>query len=109
MNADLETLVRADEEARARVDSAREDTRRLLAAARSRRDAVLRERKLQAEAELAREIEAIREEGARLVEERRRARAQVILARRAETEPLLERAAGAYAAILIEGPPRREN
>jgi hypothetical protein len=88
------------------VDAARDEARRRLDEARAKKDAVLRERKADAEAALAREIEAIREEGVKLAEERRRARSQLVLARRAETEPLLERAARAYAAILREGPPR---
>jgi hypothetical protein len=107
VNADLGLLVRADEEARARVDAACEDARRRLEAARSKRDAVLRERKADAEAGLTREIEAVREQGEKLVEERRRCREALVVARRAETEPLLEKAATAYAAILRNGPLRR--
>jgi hypothetical protein len=107
VNAELELLVSADEEARARVDAAREDARRRLEAARSERDVVLRERKADAVAGLARDIDAIREEGAKLVEERRRCREALVLARRAATEPLLEKAATTYAAILRDGPLRR--
>jgi hypothetical protein len=107
VNPDLELLVCADEEARARVDTAREDARRRIETARSKCDAVLRERKAEDEAGLTREIEALAEEGGKLVEDRRRGREALVLARRAETEPLLEKAATAYAALLRDGPLRR--
>jgi hypothetical protein len=97
----------APTKAKARVDAAREDTRLRLEAARARCDAVLRERKAEAQAGLTREIEAVLKDGEKLVEERRRRREELLRTRRTETEPLLEKAATTYAAILRDGPQRR--
>jgi hypothetical protein len=108
MDADLSSIIAADEEARARVQAARtaaanrvDEVRRNIEDERALRLAALR-------AQAARTVAAIEEQVGRTVAERTTARARSIAARRHAAEAALEAAADLYARIVIRGVPRRE-
>jgi len=71
MHTDLESIVAADEEARARVKTAEERRDRTLASARASRDASIEARRNAERDALDKELRSIREEGERRVEELR--------------------------------------
>jgi hypothetical protein len=103
-NADLEMLVAADEEARARIEAAEASVRAELDGLRA--DAG-RRRAAQEKAlalKLAHDLDAIRAESDRAVEERRRHRAEFLERKKREAEALLAEAGEAYARIVREGP-----
>jgi hypothetical protein len=103
MDADLETLVAADEDARARVDAAREAARARVAAAREdlrRRQEAQRVARQQA-TETA--VAAIEQETTRTIAERRTARLKSAEIRRLEADARLAQAADLYAQIIRTG------
>lgn len=103
MDAQLESLIAADEQARARVDAAREAARMRIEAARQehlrRQDEELNARR-QA---IAGEVRRIDDEAARAVAARRAARARYSEARRAAAATVLAEAGDIYARIVRTG------
>jgi hypothetical protein len=102
VNPELEALVSAEEQARARVRVARE-------AARARLDSIVQalsegrdRRARELEAALQAEIEAIRAETSRRVEERRRRRAERREQHRRSAGSLLPAAEDAFVRVLTE-------
>ena len=104
MNADLEAIIAADEEARARVEAARAAALAQVQAAIDERERQRRERE-EALLNVARDDEQrILEAADRAVAERKSSRARYLESRRQASEGALTRAAGVYARIIREGP-----
>ncbi len=103
MNSELESIVAADEEGRARVQFAEARRQREVDAARAECDGLLREREAAIEAELAAEIARIREAGEQEISAARRSHEQYLAALREIGERELERAAQIWAHIVAYG------
>lgn len=102
MHPDLESIVAADEEARARVKAAEERRERLLAEARAERDAAVAARKAAAEEALQREIDALRAEGDARVEEIRKRQTEYLRALAETGERKFAEAVRAWQRIVTE-------
>lgn len=100
MNPELEALVSADEQARARVREARETARAALARVAEDLAAARQRRARELEAALESEIEAIRVDACCRVEERRKQRAERRKGHRQAAEALLPAAEDAFVRIL---------
>jgi hypothetical protein len=106
---ELEALFSADEDGRARIETEGVRARtRLESLARSLDEEHARKRREQERA-LEEEIVAIRAEADREVARRVERRSAYREERRRQAEALLPRAAGAFAAILRDGPPGRKS
>jgi hypothetical protein len=104
MNADLEAIIAADEEARARVEAARAASQAQVQAAVGERERRRKER-YEALLQTARDEELrIRQAADRAVADRESSRARYLEARRQATESALAAAAAAYARIIRDGP-----
>jgi hypothetical protein len=103
MNEELEGIVAADEEARARVLYAESRGAREISAAAAERDRVLRERRQDLEAQLERELREIAEAGDRELAAARAAHEQDRAALAESGTRELERAACLWARIVREG------
>jgi vacuolar-type H+-ATPase subunit H len=103
VNAELESILAADEEARARVKFAEARRRREVEAARAECDRLLREREDAMQAELAAEISRIRETGEQELAAARRSHEQFLSALQRTGEQELERAARLWAHIVAYG------
>lgn len=109
MIPELEPLFSADEDGRARIEAERARVRtRLESLARSLDEDHARKRR-EREHALEEEIAAIRAEADREVARRAGRRSAYREERRRQAEALLPRAAGAFAAILRDGPPGRKS
>jgi hypothetical protein len=108
MDDNLEAIVLADEQARARVDAARSAASAGIQAARDERARRQREREQALRSAVDEEERRIDEETARAVAERQARRARYLEARRQVAEGVLAHAAEVYAYIVRDGPvPRR--
>ena len=108
MDDNLEAIVSADEEARARVDAARSAASAGIQEARDERARRRREREQALRNAVDDEEGRIDEETARSVAARQARRAQYLEARRQVAETVLARAAEVYVQIIRDGPaPRR--
>jgi hypothetical protein len=103
VNAELESIVAADEEGRARVKFAEARQQRDVDAARAECDRLLREREAAMEAELAAEIAQIRDAGEQELAAARRSHEQYLSALEQTGERELERAARMWAHIVAYG------
>jgi hypothetical protein len=106
MHPDLESILSADEEARARVAAAERAARERLDGVRAETTARLDRRRRELEDALEREIAAILTEADREAAEIGRRRAAYVESHAASADALLDRAAETYAAILRSGPSR---
>ena len=100
MNADLDAMLAADEDARARVETARAAAAARIASA---RDDEQRRRAQEAEATrqaLARELERVEAESQDAIDARQRARCAYSDTRRAAARVALAEAADAFAAVI---------
>ena len=108
MDDNLEAIVSADEEARARVDAARRAANTRIQAVRDERGHRRREREQALRSAVDNEERRIDEETGRAVAERQARRARYLEARRQVAEGVLAHAAEVYAHIIRDGPvPRR--
>lgn len=96
MDAALERIVSADEEARVRVDTARASAAGRVEAARAQVAEQRRAAEAEAAAALDEEVERIRTEAEVAAADRSRRREEWVSARQAAKEPLLSAAADAY-------------
>ena len=104
MNSDLEAIVSADEEARARIEAARAGSQARVQAATAERERRRRERYEALRQAADAEERAINEAADLAVANRRASRASYLAARRLETESMLARAGELYARIIRSGP-----
>jgi hypothetical protein len=107
VNADLEMLVSADEQARAGVESARRSAEAGFSRAREEADRRKQDRARACEAALDREVQSIAEETARRVEERRQRRRRYVAGLSQTAAKLLPAAVEAWVRIVQDGPARR--
>ena len=105
MHPDLEVIVSADDEARARVAFAEERRERELKAARSDRDGALDARKAEASDALDRERAAIRGEGDAKIAELQRRQHEYLTALSSAGERNFEAAVSLYLRIVCEAAP----
>ncbi len=103
MNPDLDAILSADEEARARIEAAERTARARLEAARNDRERRREERRAGAARAVDDEVRRILDEADRLVVERRQRRATYLAERQAAAEGLLTRAAERYVEIVRTG------
>jgi hypothetical protein len=104
MNSDLEAIIAADEEARARVEAARAAFQGQVQAAVNERERRRQERYAALLTTAQDEELCIREAADRAVADRKSSRARYLEARRQATESTLARAAHAYVRIIRDGP-----
>ena len=104
MNPDLEDIVIADEEARARVEAARRAARERIAAARDEVARSEQERARAREAEVEKTLRSVVEEAERQAQERKLRREEYLAGVRSAAEGLLPAAAEAWARIVRDGP-----
>jgi len=104
--ADLEAIVDADGEGRARIEAAERAARARLDEERAAHERRRAERDERSRRRLDDELAAIRAEAEAAVVERRRRREAWIEQRRRAAEPLLARAAERWARIVLDGPGR---
>ena len=100
MTPDLQTVVAADEEARARVEMAETRRERDVASARAARDAAILSRRNAAQEELDRELRAIRDDGERRLGEMKAQQAAFLAALAAAGDAKFDDAVAAYARIV---------
>jgi len=105
MHPDLELIVSADEEARARVALAEQRHERGVTAARADRDAAIDARRRDASEALERDLRAIREEGGGRVAELQRQQAQYLLTLAEAGERKFGEAVELYLRIVCEVSP----
>lgn len=105
MNPDLELLLSADEEARARVEAARRSAEARLASAREGADRRRQETARTREAALEHEVQAIGEDADRQVEARRRRRERYVSGLSEAAAKALPAAVEAWVRIVRDGPP----
>lgn len=104
MNPDLEAIVAADEEARARVEAAQNASEMLVNAARADRERRRQERYDELRTTLEEEERRIREAADQAVAERQAKRARYRETTRQAAETALPRAAELYARLVADGP-----
>lgn len=104
MNPDLEMLLSADEEARARVETARRSAHELVDRAREEADRLKRKRARERDAALDREVLSIAEDTSRRVEERRRRRRQYVAGLSESSAERQPAAVDAWVRIVRDGP-----
>lgn len=104
MNSDLERLLAADEEGRARLEATRAGVRRAVDALQAELASDRAARRLALERELERELQAIRDDADAQVAERRRQRDEYDRKRRTEAEGLLPKAVERFVRIVRDGP-----
>ena len=104
MNSDLEAIVVADEEARARVEAARRSAQARIAAAREEVARSKQDRAHAREAEVEETLRSIGEETQRQVAERLRRREEYLAGVRRAAQERLAAAAEAWARIVRDGP-----
>ena len=102
MHPDLEAIVSADEEARARVSLEEERRERELSSARAARDAAIEARRKDAADALERELQAIRSAGDARVAELQRQHTQFLTALAEGGERRFEEAVALYLRIVGE-------
>ena len=102
MHPDLESIVAADEEARARVAAAEDHRERRLAEGRAQREATVAAQCAAAEEALQGEIDALRAEGDKRVEEIRKRQAEHLHALAEAGERKFAEAVRAYQRIVTE-------
>lgn len=103
VNAELDSIVSADEEARARVTFAESRARRDVEAVRAECERLLRERHDALQADLDRELETIRATGEGELRAARATHEQDRAALAAKGTEALERAAETWARIVLRG------
>jgi hypothetical protein len=104
MNPDLETVVVADEEARARVEAARRNAQARIAAAREEVVRSKQDRVRAREVDVDEKLRSIGEEAERQAAERRRRREEYLAGVRLASQERLASAAEAWARIVRDGP-----
>ena len=104
MNSDLEAIVVADEEARARVEAARRSAEARIAAAREEVARSMQDRTRAREAEIGKTLRSIGEEAERQAAERLRRREEYLAGVRRAAQEGLATAAEAWARIVRDGP-----
>jgi hypothetical protein len=105
MHPDLEVIVSADEEARARLTLAGQRLERELAAARAARDAAIETRRRESSDALENELQAIRTEGDARVAELQRQQAQYVASLAEAGERAFDDATALYLRIVCEAAP----
>ena len=104
MNPDLEMLLSADEEARARVETARRSAEARLSGAREEAERRRQDKALAREAALDRQVQSIAEDTSRRVEERRLRRRQYVAGLAETAATRLPAAVDAWVRIVRDGP-----
>jgi hypothetical protein len=104
MTPDLEAILLADEEARARVEAARRSAQARIAAVREEIARLKQDRADARKAEVEARLRAIGEEVERQATERRRRREEYLAGLRQAAEERLSAAAEAWARIVRDGP-----
>lgn len=105
MHSDLELIVSADEEARARVALEEQRREREVTAARTKRDDAIAARRTEATAALERELQVIREDGDARVAELQRQQEQFRAALDEAGERKFDEAVALYLRIVCEVAP----
>ena len=100
MDADLDALLAADEDARARVEAARASAAARIAAATTEERQRREQHEEAARQALARELQRIESETNRAIDDRRGARRAYSDTRRAAAAPAIAEAADAFAALI---------
>lgn len=103
MNPDLDSILSADEEARARLEASTAAAHARLEAARSERERRREERRAAYARAVDEEVQHILAEADRAVEERQRRRAAYLAERRAAADGLLTRAVECYVGVVRTG------
>jgi hypothetical protein len=105
MHSDLELIVSADEEARARVALEEQRRQREVTAARTEHDAAIGARRKEASDALEREIQAIRDDGDRRVAVLQRQQEEYLASLAAAGERKFDEAVAVYQRIVCGGSP----
>lgn len=104
MNPDLEDIVNADEDARARVEAAKRAARARIASVREEIARLRDERARAREAEVEKTLRSLADDAERQAQERKRRRDEYLAGVRSAAQELLPAAADTWARIVRDGP-----